>query len=272
MKISIVIATYNRITELAELLESIHRQTVAPSEIIIVNDAGETIVPLVELYKEMPIKAIELEENVKHVHARNIGVNYVTGDVIMLCDDDDILTENHLKQIQNELKTADFVYSDAEIVSFETKGNVRYPLARRTFAYHYNLQAMREFSTYIPSGSAYKKELHDQIGLFDPEVHNYWDWDFFLRAAKVFRVKRMPIASVIYAFTENGNNQSADLTNKRKHYLDKLCEKHQLGDLPTKNFFVLLEEPAMKHREADTEIVWDGKPLRSRIVEQGENG
>ncbi|PAF15172.1 glycosyltransferase, partial [Shouchella clausii] len=85
-----------------------------------------------------------------------------------------------------------------------------------------------------------------------------------LRAAKVCRVKRIPIASVIYAFTENGNNQSADLTNKRKHYLDKLCEKHQLGDLPTKNFFVLLEEPAMKQREADTEIVWDGKPLRSR--------
>ncbi|MGM0875159.1 MAG: glycosyltransferase family 2 protein [Bacillota bacterium] len=267
MKISIVTATYNRLVELAELLESIFQQTVAPHEIIIINDGGESITPLVNTYKELPIKVINLEENVKHVHARNIGVGHVTGDVIMLCDDDDFFTASHIEQIQKELKAADFVYSDAEIVSFETKGKTRYPLSRRTFAYHYDLQEMRKFSTYIPSGSAYKKELHDQIGLFDPEVHNYWDWDFLLRAAKVCRVKRVPVASVIYAFSENGNNQSSNLiNNKRKFYLDKLCEKHKLGDLPVKNFFVLLDEPLMKQREAETQIVWDGQPLRSRLV------
>ncbi|MGM7723547.1 glycosyltransferase family 2 protein [Metabacillus sp. Hm71] len=270
MKISIVIVTYNRLIELAELLESISNQTVPPHEIIIVNDAGTSIVPLVELYQELPIKAIELEDNVKHVHARNIGVRNVTGDIIMLCDDDDYFTERHIEQVQKELEEADFVYADAEIVSFELKGATRYPLARRPFAYKYDLEEMRKFSTYIPSGSAYKKELHDQIGLFDPEVHNYWDWDFFLRAAQVCRVKRMPIASVIYAFSETGTNQSADLNDKRKQFLRKLCDKHQLGDLPIKNFFVLLEEPEMKQREAKTKIVWNGQPLRSRLVEPKE--
>ncbi|KKI89624.1 glycosyltransferase [Bacillus sp. SA1-12] len=270
MKISILIATYNRLIELAELLESICNQTVQPHEIIIVNDAGTSITPLVELYKELPIKSIELEENVKHVHARNIGVTYVTGDVIMLCDDDDYFTETHIEQVQKELEEAEFVYADAEIVSFEQRGTTRYPLTRRTFAYEYNLQEMRKFSTYIPSGSAYKKELHDQIGLFDSEVHNYWDWDFFLRAAQVCRVKRMPIASVIYAFSEAGTNQSADLNDRRKHFLRKLCDKHQLGDLPIKNFFVLLEEAEMKQREAQTKLVWNGQPLRSRLAEQEE--
>ncbi len=265
MKLSIVIVTYNRLPELAELLESILRQTVAPYEIIIVNDAGESVTPLVELYPELPIRAINLKENVKHVHARNIGVSYVTGDVIMICDDDDFLTEQHIEFVRNELEDADFIYSDAEIVSYEKKGNTRIPLSRRTFAYHYSLEEMRKFSTYIPSGSAYKKALHDKIGLFDPDVHNYWDWDFFLRAAIVCEVKRLPIASVIYAFSESGDNQSSEFTDRRKHYLDKLCEKHQLGNLPQKNFFVLLEEPAMKKREAETKIVWDGKPIYTRF-------
>lgn len=64
---------------------------------------------------------------------------------------------------------------------------------------------------------------------------------------------------------EGGGNQSADLGGKRKRYLDRLSEKHGLGELPTKNFAVLLEEPDMKRREAPTDIVWDGKPVHSRL-------
>lgn len=119
MKISIVIVTYNRLAELSELLESIARQTVLPHEVIIVNDAGESIEPLVSLYSELPIKAVELTENVKHVRARNIGVTHVTGDCIMLCDDDDFITETHLERSLKELQNADFIYFDAEIVQFE---------------------------------------------------------------------------------------------------------------------------------------------------------
>lgn len=271
MKISIVIVTYNRLAELAELLESIALQTVLPHEVIIVNDAGESIEPLVSLYSELPIKAIELTENVKHVRARNIGVKHVTGDAIMLCDDDDFITETHLEQAVIGLQHADFVYFDAEIVQFEKRENTRYPFKRQLFAYQYNLAEMKKFSTFVPSGSVYKKELHDKIGLFDPDVHNYWDWDFFLRAAEACSVKRIPMASVIYAFSEDGTNQSADLGLKRKMYLDRLCEKHQLGDLPTKNFFVLLEEPEMKDREAETKRVWDGKPVFTRYSQQEES-
>lgn len=272
MKISVVIVTYNRLAELAELLESILRQTVSPYEVIIVNDAGESVGRVVELYEELPIKTIVLTENVGHVRARNIGVEHVTGDVIMLCDDDDYISAIHIERALNELHDADFLYFDAEIVQFEKRGNTRYPIERRSFSYKYDLEKMKKFSTYIPSGSLYKKELHTKIGLFDSEVHHYWDWDFFLRAAEACKIKRVPLASVVYAFLNNGTNQSADLGMKRKKYLDRLCAKHQLGDLPTKNFFVLLEEPDMKEREAKTEIVWDGTPMLTRLSQlEGSN-
>lgn len=74
MKISIVIVTYNRIPALCELLESISRQTLKPYEIIIVNDAGESVVPVKALYPELPIAVINLEKNSGHVAARNLRV------------------------------------------------------------------------------------------------------------------------------------------------------------------------------------------------------
>ncbi|BBP93054.1 hypothetical protein BsIDN1_66720 [Bacillus safensis] len=78
---------------------------------------------------------------------------------------------------------------------------------------------------------------------------------------------------MIYAFFDGGGNQSSDLGETRKNYLDDLSEKHELGDLPTANFAILLEEPAMKKkRESESEIVWDGKPMISRLAQQVEGG
>ncbi|MFC0272404.1 glycosyltransferase family 2 protein [Metabacillus herbersteinensis] len=268
MKISIVIVTYNRLHALAELLESISRQTLKPFEIVIVNDAGESVQELIELYHELPIQLIELKENVKHVRARNIAVSKTSGDAIMLADDDDYFTTGHIERMAAALREYDFVYSDVEIVSFNTTDHTRIPTSRRLFAYNDDLEEMRRFSTYVPSGSLYKKEIHEQIGMFDPDIHNYWDWDFFLRVAKSFKIKRVPVASVIYAFSNTGNHQSSQLNEKRQHYLNKLSAKHQLGELSTKNFFVLLEEPEMKNREAESEVVWDGKPMHSRLVKR----
>ena len=57
---------------------------------------------------------------------------------------------------------------------------------------------------------------------------------------------------------------SGDLEDMRP-YLDMLSKKHGLGWLPTKNFFLLLEEPGMKRREAASEIVWDGQGITSRL-------
>ncbi|MDA7025316.1 glycosyltransferase family 2 protein [Bacillus sp. CLL-7-23] len=265
MRISIVIVTHNRIPALCELLESIVKQSIKPYEVIIVNDAGERIDSVQSLYSDLPIKVIDLAENVKHVKARNIGVKEATGDVIMLSDDDDFFTPCHMERMANAMKAADLVYSDAEIVSFKMKDETRIPISRRLFAYALDLEEMRRFSTYIPSGSMYKRSLHREIGYFDPGVHHYWDWDFFLRTAASFQVKRVPVASVIYAFSNQGDNQSSNLSKKRQYYLNILSEKHQLGSLPVKNFFVLLDESELRKRQAVSEIVWDGKPVISRF-------
>lgn len=266
--VSVVIPTHKRIAALCEAVEALARQTYTNFEIVIVNDGGPSVKEVQELYPEQTIQLIELEKNVQGPEARNIGVRHAQGDLIMLCDDDDLLTPHHIETMVHHLGGNGMVYADAEIFDYEEREHTRHPISRRLFSYEYQPNYMREFSTYISSGCLYRKELHQVIGYFDPEVHHYWDWDFALRVQEKFELARVPVASVLYAFSEQGGNASAEMTQMRQHYLDLLSAKHQLGTLPTKNFFMLLEEPRMKQREALSKRVWDGQPIVSRYAER----
>ncbi|MDL4841043.1 glycosyltransferase family 2 protein [Aquibacillus rhizosphaerae] len=269
--VSIIIPTYNRLYALAELLESLRRQTYQNFEIIIINDFGQLVDNIISLYPELKITVINLLENRKHVYARNQGVLKARGEYVMLIDDDDILLPKHLEQMVGEIEGVDLVYSDVEIVNYEWENKMRVPKSRYLFAYKLDLEGMRKFSTFVPSGCLYKKEIHNQIGFFDETLMNYWDWDFFLSVSNSFKVKRVPVASVLYEFSDTGSNQSKNLSSMRK-YLDKLAEKHDLGYLPTKNFFLLLEEAEVKNRQASSHVVWDGLPIHSRFIQDRGEG
>ncbi|UOQ87345.1 glycosyltransferase family 2 protein [Gracilibacillus salinarum] len=264
-KVSVLITTYNRHVALAELLAALIEQTFQDFEVIIINDAGKPVDHVVALYPELQISVIQLSENHYHVYARNQGLRVARGKFIMLMDDDDLPLSTHLETMIQHIERVDLVYSDVEIVNYHKGDKSRTPLNHQLFAYDFNLAAMRTFSTYVPSGSLYRKSLHKDIGLFDEEVRNYWDWDFFLRIAEKHRIKRVAVASILYEFSEYGQNQSKKLDSMRL-YLDRLSEKHQLGSLPTKNFFLLLDEPEVKKRQAESQRVWDGKTMpKSRL-------
>jgi glycosyltransferase involved in cell wall biosynthesis len=265
--ISIIIPTFNRLYHLSELMESLSRQTFQDFEVIIVNDAGENVDLVRTLYPELSITIIDMEENSKHVHARNAGLKQAAGELIMLIDDDDLLVPSHIETMISELNGFDMIYSDVEIVNFQQQNHVRVLVDRFLFAYELDYQAMRSFSTFVSSGCLYRKKIHETIGFFDPEVHNYWDWDFYLRVAENFKVNRVAVAGVLYDFSDANANQSKDFSTSRRSFLDALSEKHNLGDLPMKNFFLLLEEPDVKKRQSPSKIVWDGKPFASRVIQ-----
>ncbi|MFC4766517.1 glycosyltransferase family 2 protein [Effusibacillus consociatus] len=263
--VSVIIPTYNRPLFLSELIESLFRQTFKDFEIIIVNDNGDKVDFVKDLYPELEIEVLEMERNEQHVQARNRGVTHSKGEFILLCDDDDLLLPGHLKRMIKEIKNCDLVYSDAEIFDYTIENNIRVPGNRFLFAYEHEVEEMKKFSTFVPSGCLYRRSIHEEVGFFDPEMFNYWDWDFYLRVSERFLVKRVPVASTLYAFSPSGDHLSGNLKSRR-FYLDQLSRKHNLGDLPVTNFFLMLEEPEVKARQAATDRVWDGQPVLSRLV------
>ncbi|TWI59911.1 glycosyltransferase family 2 protein [Halalkalibacter nanhaiisediminis] len=266
--VSVIIPTYHRPIYLCEALESIHRQTCKDLEVVIINNGDEDIDYVVELYPELGITILPFEEN-HPVKARNRGVQVAKGEYIMLLDDDDMITPCHLERMVGELEDVDLVYTDAEIFDYVTEDKSRIPTQRLLFAYDNDLAGMRTFSTYLSSGSLYRKDIHQKIGYFDAEVYNYWDWDFFLRVSEVGLVRRVPVASVLYAFSNMGDNLSKNVASKeRKARFRHFCTKHHLGPLPSRNFLMLLEEPELVSRKAESLRVWDGEAVVSRL-EQG---
>jgi len=262
--VTVIIPTYNRLNCLVELIESLYQQTHRQLQIVIVNDAGPSVDHVRTLYPELDITVLNMPHNRGQVQALNYGLEFARSEYIMLCDDDDLLVPSHTERALRTIGDYDLVYADAEIFQYAVdQDGVRRATNRFVFAYELDLDAMRQFSTFVPSGCLYCRSLHERIGLFDPEVAHYFDWDFFLRVAAIGSIKRMPVASVLYAFAPAGDNISANL-NTMRPYLDKLSSKHGLGDLPTANFFLLLEEPEIQKRRATTEVLWDGQPFIPR--------
>lgn len=264
--ISVVISTYNRPYELCESLELLTRQTFHDFEVVIVNDAGPSIDFVTSLYPDLQIRIVNHTTNRQLVHAKNTGVEHARGKYIMLCDDDDLLLPIHMEKMLEHIDDCELVYSDTEIFDFHWSNHMRVPTTWLLFAYDNSYEEMRKFSTFFSSGALYRKRLHDKIGIFDPYLQPYWDWDFYLRVAKAYAVHKVPIASTLYAFAEDGDNMSKQSTVARM-YLDRLSAKHNLGSLPTSNFKQLLEEPEVQARKTPSLRFWDGTPVRSRIRE-----
>ncbi|HZG58536.1 glycosyltransferase family 2 protein, partial [Paenibacillus sp.] len=230
--ISVITPTYNRPHAVAELLEALSRQTFGDFEVLLVNDAGERVDDVVRLYPELRVRTIDLPVNSYHVWARNAALPHAKGEWMMPIDDDDLIVPDHMERMLAEAEGADLVYGDVEIFDYVAKEGARVPKGRYLFAYEHDLALLRKFNTYVASGSLYRRSLHDALGPFDPEMRNYWDWDWILRVAEAgFRVKKVPRAGVLYAFASAGGDNQSNNQDAMRPYLDRLSEKHGLGSL-----------------------------------------
>lgn len=258
--ISIIIPTYNRPRLLAECLRAIASDPYQNKEVIVVNDAGSDVSAVIrQAAKQMPVQLVNLGSNRGHVRARNEGLSLAQGDLVMLCDDDDLLLPGHIQRMAQmwRERTSQLLYSDAEIVNYNHANGKRVPVARTAFAFDFDPALLRQWNTVISSGILYDRTLHDDIGFFDENMRDYWDWDFFLRASAVCALLRVPFASVLYMVSAVGQNLSANHTGMQRS-LQRFVQKHQLESLSVSSFTLMLNEPGLQSYRRPTCILWNG--------------
>lgn len=105
MKFSLILATLGRDKEVEMYLESLRKQTYKNFELIIVDQNKEDFIEkkYEKLKNEMDIKYIRSDKKGLSI-SRNIGLKYVTGDIIAFPDDDCEYPENILYNVNEFFK------------------------------------------------------------------------------------------------------------------------------------------------------------------------
>ncbi|OPB89052.1 glycosyltransferase [Elizabethkingia ursingii] len=100
MKISIVVAIFNRKDELFELLNSLSHQTCKDFEVIIVDDGSKIeLQPTVDMFREMLTIRYFKKENTGPGLSRNYGAHRAEGEWLVFLDSDVIVETDYIEQV-----------------------------------------------------------------------------------------------------------------------------------------------------------------------------
>ncbi len=106
MKVSVVVPTYYRPKDLADLFDSILRQSVKPMEVIVVDDTPTNVIERIceeyhNMFKRNNIKLFYVRNYKQRsaAIARNIGVSIAKGEIILFLDSDIVLYPNYIEKI-----------------------------------------------------------------------------------------------------------------------------------------------------------------------------
>lgn len=260
---SVVVATRGRPALLRQALTTVGAQARPALEVLVVNDGGDVADTdprdLAALVTPASLRVIAQWPRAGHAAARNAGVAVAQGSSIAILDDDDLWLPDHLAGLAVALGDgADLVYSDAELLTVDRSSRPARVVERRLFALPWDADFARRYNPVVPSGMAYVRRLHDDLGPFSVEAGHHWDWDFLLRAVAADAVvARVPRASLLYTIDAQGRNESAR-TGEMGDSAGRLASAHDLGPTAAHTFRTMLDEPDVARRIAPSERSWDG--------------
>lgn len=90
--ISVILITYNRCKMLARMMEALKAQTFQDYEVILINNGStDETAAVCENYatQDKRVKVVSIEQNNGAAPARNVGLEHVTGEYVLMVDDDD---------------------------------------------------------------------------------------------------------------------------------------------------------------------------------------
>jgi len=160
---SVIIVTYNSNKKVLEqCLNSLKEQTFKDFEIIIVDNSDKTdLKPIVSKYI---CKYIKLKKNYGLSLARNIGIKFARGDIVIFLDDDAIPAHNFVEEHVS-------AYSKYDIFGLRGKSLPKTHAIYNYLAPHYDL-GDQPIPYYIDleGNSSFKRDVLSEIGGFNPEL------------------------------------------------------------------------------------------------------
>lgn len=171
-RLSVILVVKNGAPFFEPALASVRAQTLQPYEIIVVDGRSTDNSPdVARAYGARVI--IQTDDGLPN--ARNLGIAHATGDYLAFLDGDDLWDPTKL-ELQREAMQADptLAYTTT-LVQFRVQDDA---------SPEWRARATAEFTRSVPSTSALcaRRELFQQLGLFDPTFALCCDPEWFTRA------------------------------------------------------------------------------------------
>lgn len=189
LKISVVVPCHNAAATIAQSLRAIAAQTLAPHEIIVVDDSS-TDDSIAQIMASGVAVTLESARVTNAGAARNVGIARARGDWIALCDADDAWFPHHLQQAAEVLAGGEDVAYMANHCWLSAAGEVPLPASMS----HRDLptggaRAGAQWLDILVDGFhfghstvIYRRDFVRAIGAFDASFERQEDLDLWLRA------------------------------------------------------------------------------------------
>ncbi len=231
--ISVVIPAYNARSTIDEALHSVFAQTVAPLEVILVDD-GSDDGTAAWVRSQFPSVTVVEVSNGGPSRARNCGIARCRGEFVAFLDADD---RWHPLKLQRQLRVLQAEPAVGLIASDWVRMFAAGPPAlladpKVTSISFRKLLVLNRFQT---STVVARRELLQRVGGFDPSVDGAEDWDLWVRVAEAARVKKVDEPLVMYR--DVGSGYSKDVWRLFRT-MQPTLEKHR-AKVPTHEFRVI---------------------------------
>lgn len=249
-KVSVIVPCYNAERHLEKCLKSLECQTCGQEnlEMILVDDASKdrTNALLLQYEKKHSenVLVIACKENVGPGAARNIGLQYATGEYIAFMDADDIADVSMFERMYEAMKEYDVdivecsykAFFDGE-EPFEEKKDDDYLLRIETPEDRGRL-ILNSFRTAV-WGRLYRKSFLENNALLFPEGIQYGEDNFFSGLAMFLCASWYHIGDTLYYYYQNAeglirkqkdNGRIRQLTEVMELYLRELHARGLLDD------------------------------------------
>ena len=182
-KVSVILCTYNRPDHLGQAVSSVVRQTMTSWELLVINDGGADVGPIIVKFPDPRIHYYNRRENRGKSDCCNFALNQAKGEYIAYIDDDDQWAPHHLETLTQALDGAPeygAAYSDLYRIPFigGKDGGPRVPVGKNVWGARDFIRELNFHVNLVPHVSLlHRKDQALRANGYNPDVKALIDWN-----------------------------------------------------------------------------------------------
>jgi glycosyltransferase involved in cell wall biosynthesis len=272
--VTVIIPTFNYGSLIAYTLESLLGQEYRNWECLVVDDGSkDDTASVVNGYRNRDKRiAYAYQRHGGLSKARNNGISQARGKYVQFLDADDLIESGklqcHVQYLENNPEI-DIVYGGARYFRTDRPNERRYSMKDNDEPWMPEisgsgdevLQSLIKQNIMVVSAPLLRRRIIDQAGLFDEELLNLADWDYWIRCSiKGARFQYLDEVGTLSLIRRHSNSLSQNHANIRKYTLrirQKLDKSLQDGALIEYNRL----DSLVLVRSVGIELVEAGRPF-----------